>query len=333
MPLSTVLTLHATTDTTLPNTMGHLAHAAFLALLDAAAPEVAEAVHGKGENKPFAVSPLTVHREPCPVGREGDTRGASRTAGRGRSVHGSRFTVHDRAVALAAGQECRLRISFLDDALFRPFSEAILTLGQPTIRLSKAELLIARVTCVGSDEEPEARYETYEQLVNRLPCTVDRAPCTAYREPCDADAHSVHGSRSTVHEQLSFRFTSPTAFRVRMAGGERVNWPLPDPVRCVRSWVRRWNEFSGFPFEEDELCAKVEGGVGLARHDLRTRMLEFPRGRELGFVGEVDWHLTKHALADEPFLRQLHTLARFAFYCGTGIKTAMGMGTTVCRAP
>ncbi|PIX45298.1 MAG: hypothetical protein COZ57_15890 [Armatimonadetes bacterium CG_4_8_14_3_um_filter_66_20] len=136
-----------------------------------------------------------------------------------------------------------------------------------------------------------------------------------------------------MHEQLSFRFTSPTAFRVRMAGGERVNWPLPDPVRCVRSWVRRWNEFSGFPFEEDELCAKVEGGVGLARHDLRTRMLEFPRGRELGFVGEVDWHLTKHALADEPFLRQLHTLARFAFYCGTGIKTAMGMGTTVCRAP
>ena len=45
-----------------------------------------------------------------------------------------------------------------------------------------------------------------------------------------------------------------------------------------------------------------------------------------GRVGRIRWRCEG---GPEELLRQVNALAEYAFYCGTGIKTALGMGQTV----
>ncbi len=46
-----------------------------------------------------------------------------------------------------------------------------------------------------------------------------------------------------------------------------------------------------------------------------------------GFVGDVQFEID--AQASPEFAMQAHLLADFAFFCGTGRKTTVGMGQTV----
>ena len=53
-----IIHLQATQDATLPATQGHLAHAAFLALIDSVRPELAQRLHDLSGRKPFTLSPV-----------------------------------------------------------------------------------------------------------------------------------------------------------------------------------------------------------------------------------------------------------------------------------
>lgn len=64
----------------------------------------------------------------------------------------------------------------------------------------------------------------------------------------------------------------------------------------------------------------------LSRYKLQTRILHFINYQEVGFEGECSFEITDDT--DEERLKWLNTLADFAFYCGTGAKTTMGMGQT-----
>ena len=58
MPISTLISLIPETDVTLRPTMGHHAHAAFLAIMRESDPDLAETLHAQSTQKPFTVSPL-----------------------------------------------------------------------------------------------------------------------------------------------------------------------------------------------------------------------------------------------------------------------------------
>ena len=58
MPISTHISLIPQADVTLRTTMGHHAHAAFLAILRETDPDRAETLHAQSAQKPFTVSPL-----------------------------------------------------------------------------------------------------------------------------------------------------------------------------------------------------------------------------------------------------------------------------------
>ena len=58
MPISTHISLVPQTDVTLRPTMGHHAHAAFLAILRESDPDLTETLHAQSAQKPFTVSPL-----------------------------------------------------------------------------------------------------------------------------------------------------------------------------------------------------------------------------------------------------------------------------------
>ena len=62
MPISTHISLIPETDVTLRPTMGHHAHAAFLAIIRESNPEIAEKLHAQSAQKPFAISSFGIEK-------------------------------------------------------------------------------------------------------------------------------------------------------------------------------------------------------------------------------------------------------------------------------
>jgi len=131
---SLVVQLIAEHDATLPATHGDLGHAAFLVMIRAVQPELAQVLHDHHGRKPFTVSPL---RDLPPV-RNGICR-------------------------LRAGDQPWLRLTVLDPQLFAAFMERLLTGPTMTIRLGEAHFQISQVLGTPGSH-PWAGYTTVETL-------------------------------------------------------------------------------------------------------------------------------------------------------------------------
>lgn len=286
MPISTVIHLIPTSDAIVRPTMGRLAHAAFLSILQRGNREKAEAVHALSGQKPFTVSPLIGKSEPYGPNR-----------------------------LFRAGTECWLRFTFLDDELFAGFGNAFLTQPSPSIRLGGATFQLSHLISSNTEIDGWSGNATYEQLL----------------------------SSTQIDTRIRLRFYSPTAFRQMAPPGRKTrNQPTIDLVRCYQSWVNKWNAFAPLSIHKQKLLPFIEAHAGLTRIETETKMLDFGRHKEIGFIGACtyefhgDWggwddkseSETPSPTIDVDLLRQANLLADFAFYCGTGYKTTMGMGQT-----
>jgi CRISPR-associated endoribonuclease Cas6 len=118
---------------------------------------------------------------------------------------------------------------------------------------------------------------------------------------------------------LNLEFATPTTFRSQ---GKHQPFPLPGLV--FDHWLNKWNSFAPLSLHPD-VKRFAEECVGVSRYHLRSRVVRFGPATFIGFVGRCSFR----ALRRDPYwLRLLHTLASYAFYCGTGHKTTMGMGQT-----
>ncbi len=118
---------------------------------------------------------------------------------------------------------------------------------------------------------------------------------------------------------LEVRFESPTSFR---QDGRMLLFPLAENV--FDSWLRRWNAFSPVKLPE-ETRAFAGQWAAVSRYTLQTARVAGDGAWELGFTGQCRYRI----LSNDPYwMRVLHALASFSFYCGTGRKTARGMGQT-----
>src|SRR5207245_6319382 len=99
--------------------------------------------------------------------------------------------------------------------------------------------------------------------------------------------------------------------------------------------VRRWEELA--PSElvsivQEEPVERYVANDGIVINDyaLRPHQICFAHHVQRGFVGSCKYQLRgpDEARAESPLAvrQQILLLARLAFYCGIGYKTAMGMG-------
>ncbi|HUX76053.1 MAG TPA: CRISPR system precrRNA processing endoribonuclease RAMP protein Cas6 [Anaerolineae bacterium] len=125
--------------------------------------------------------------------------------------------------------------------------------------------------------------------------------------------------------RIRLRFLSPTSFRSR-----EMHVPLPDPSLVYQSWLSRWNEFAPEELRINvALLDIVAAHVAVSRYDLRTEMVDLGRNRKaVGFVGVVQYHIIRAGKIGDEWVRRLNLLADYATFCGTGHKTAHGMGHT-----
>ncbi|HMA33158.1 MAG TPA: CRISPR system precrRNA processing endoribonuclease RAMP protein Cas6 [Chloroflexia bacterium] len=149
----------------------------------------------------------------------------------------------------------------------------------------------------------------------------------------DAAAHPLAGAADPAELAASFlfrgpppgnritlTFASPTTFR---SGGHNV--PLPLPALVFGGYLDRWNAQVESQLSPD-LRRFAEECVGVSRYRLETALVPVePGAAQVGFTGTCQFTVLNH---DNYWIRLLHLLAAFSFWCGTGYKTTMGLGQT-----
>jgi len=189
------------------------------------------------------------------------------------------------------GNSYLVRYTFLNTDIFTAFLDSVLKEHEKVQRLENASFQIGRVI-MDSAENPLCGHTTFQRLFE--------------------DASSGR--------EITLRFLSPTVFR---SGGKR-NIIIPNAILVFKSYLMHWQKFSNMSMKSD--LEGVMHNLRISRYHLQTKILHFPDYREIGFVGDCVFELPRNISDEEAGC--LNALADFAFYCGTGAKTAMGMGQT-----
>ncbi|MEO0490745.1 MAG: CRISPR system precrRNA processing endoribonuclease RAMP protein Cas6, partial [Cyanobacteria bacterium J06659_2] len=123
---------------------------------------------------------------------------------------------------------------------------------------------------------------------------------------------------------VSLSFLSPTSFRRK---GHHL--PIPWPTNVFHSYLRRWNDFSGKPVDQDDFLDWVDTYVIIQQHHLESQKIAAgKRGSVTGFVGAIAYGLSRQASTQPEFAALFYTLTQLAPYCSTGHKTTFGLGQT-----
>jgi CRISPR-associated endoribonuclease Cas6 len=189
------------------------------------------------------------------------------------------------------------RITLLDNTVFAVFSKGVLDLPDRTIELGGVRFTIKKVVVIPNGRW--ARFCEYPDLIRKA---------------------------SAKQRRITLRFLTPVSFR-----RGNVDFLLPDPRLVFGSYRRRFEEFHDFDFlpDFDELVSKYVGVTDL-RHfkiqHIRTRKINFR-----GFIGSVTYSIDPKTPPEvsHRLTHQINLLADYAYYCGTGRKTPMGMGQTI----
>ncbi len=202
---------------------------------------------------------------------------------------------------------CYFRLTLLEDELFSIVHGYFLEKGKLALRLGETEFMVTDVVDNTDGTHPSplpggeaqwSQYLSYPELINRTP----------------------HRNR-----RISLRFLTPTSFR-----RGRIDFPLPDPRLVFRSYRKRFEEFYQVAFLPDfEEQVEYHTGISNLKH-LETRLFKARKVSLLGFTGRITYAIDRRAAPDLIF--QMNLLADFAFFCGTGKKTTIGMGQTVRSA-
>ncbi|WP_017323993.1 CRISPR-associated endoribonuclease Cas6 [Synechococcus sp. PCC 7336] len=130
--------------------------------------------------------------------------------------------------------------------------------------------------------------------------------------------------KSGLQNQVTLSFVSPCGFRRK---GQHL--PLPWPFNVFQSYLRRWLSFADVKVDREEFLEWVDAGAIVRQHRLEScKVAAGKQGMVTGFVGAVTFGLSAEARKREEFVRMFGALCQYAPYCGTGHKTAFGLGQT-----
>ena len=295
MPFSIIINGFPKTSAPVAHIQGPTLQGMFLHLITEVDPVTAARLHDDSRYRPYTLSPLGI-ADAATFGAErknGSPALRKRDDQRASFFQGFRLP---RAQVLEAGTPCELRVTLLEDGLFPTFSRYFLTRAQPVFRLGETEFSVTNVLTTTENENPWSQYLSYAQLIDRALQRRER--------------------------RIKLRFITPVSFRK----GE-VDLPLPLPRLVFQSYQNRFAEFYQVEFLPD-FVELVDEYTGISsQKGVRTDTIATKKTRLTGFVGEVGFEISPNAPPE--LLFQMHLLADYAFFCGTGRKTTVGMGQTI----
>ena len=135
-----------------------------------------------------------------------------------------------------------------------------------------------------------------------------------------ADNGRLYEEASDCLRLVTLKFYSPTT--LERSG---LPYPLPDPCGIFLGYSRIWDAFSGIALAPG-LREAIEEHLLLVDFRIQRRLSAAEKGAVPGVVGSAKFRLAgRHP---ESILKGLNALADYAFFCGTGIGTDVGMGLT-----
>jgi len=123
----------------------------------------------------------------------------------------------------------------------------------------------------------------------------------------------------SASKRLRFEFASPTAFH---SHGLHIPYILPE--LAINSWLRSWNAYAPVTFP-GSLREVINESVAVSYYKMQTAPVRFGKATFVGGIGKCTFNI----IDQDPYWRHvINVLSAFAFYSGTGVKTALGMGQT-----
>lgn len=277
MPYAIVIHAFPRTDLPLAHAQGKILHGLFYELLQKASMAKGDEVHSAEGLKPFSTALLLSERQ-------------------------------RRAEYLYAGEELKIRFTFLDDSLYPLLARYFLSTLNLSLDLVHTELTVARILSTQQSGE-------------------EWAGCASFEE--------IYANASDAEKQFSFHFATPTFFK--RGGGPAypdLIVPLPLPDLVFSSLLRNWNRFSSSSFVEANLLKEIcSHHLEMTHHRISSQLARLVFSRDdgayrtttfPGFVGFCSFRLVE--LHDQGIIKTLNALADFAFFSGVGAKTTMGCG-------
>lgn len=120
--------------------------------------------------------------------------------------------------------------------------------------------------------------------------------------------------------EIGLQFVTPTVFRRRGHGMHG-----PEPGLVFGSYLRRWQTFAPGGLITAVTPESIAAQVSL--HGTPTgdvREVDLGEFRQRGFTGAAAYQID----GDDTFRAEIAALATYSAYCGTGARTAYGMGQT-----
>lgn len=200
-----------------------------------------------------------------------------------------------RKITLKEGNTVSFRITALDEKVFATLADAVWRLS-PDDDLKLGGLYVKCDSLATTPAQSKwATFISFEQMLK-------------------------NASKET---SIRLEYLSPTTFR-SSGRGER-NILFPEPRLVFKSLLSKWNTFTDKSLKID-LPDTAINSIKASFYTLKTQILDFGDYQERGFTGKVTYECLDNL--SEAQILTFNALADFAFYCGTGAKTTMGMGQT-----
>ncbi|NUQ86656.1 MAG: CRISPR system precrRNA processing endoribonuclease RAMP protein Cas6 [Anaerolineales bacterium] len=296
---SSVIKLTNQYPATLTHLGGQHAHAAFLDIVRAVDESLSQRLHDLNGRKPFTVSPLM-----------GLPKGFNREARKEREEDRMKNSIAKSEIRLREGWECWLRVTMLDDGLFKSFIDYFMNLTSPPSPLLKGE-----GSQKGEGSLPRIRLGDAHFMVSEILTTPGSHPWAGYI--------SIEELQKRLDEPAPEKFTfelfTPTSFRLQ----DKEVATLPTPKLVFGNLAGAWRALTG-ENNVEAVEKYAEKNLTLGTYKLRTDRLILHSNPQLGSVGRLEFIRTDKT--DHFPARALNLLADFAFYSGLGRKTTHGMG-------
>lgn len=208
---------------------------------------------------------------------------------------------------LKEGQECWLRVTTIGDELSELFLSGVLKKLPKTLTLYKMDFRIDGYT-TNPREHSWAGQTSFAEIAQ-------------------------DGRYEKVPRNVRMEFVSPTAFR-----NNRRDIALPIPGKVFRSLSEKWNAFCPEAMQIQEQWSHFADDCIIvnemtAVNTVHWEFAERTRGAATGFTGTVEFLLLPKTSAPKDWQPYwdgadvvMHSLARYAFYCGVGHHSTIGMG-------
>src|SRR2546422_11772124 len=196
MPYAIVIHAFPRTDLPITHAQGKVLHGLFYEILQKASVAKGDEVHSTDGLKPFSTALLLNERQ-------------------------------QRAEHIRAGEELKIRFTFLDGSLYPLLARYFLSTPDLSFDLVRTELTVARILSTPQSGE-------------------EWAGCPSFED--------IYVNASDTEKQFTFQFATPTFFK--RGGGPAypdLLVPLPLPDLVFGSLLRNWNQFSPSSFVEANL--------------------------------------------------------------------------------